>query len=99
MGSHARSRAERWLTHRATVPAIFVLTLLVTLPSLSGGFYSDDYALRAALHGKLPYSPPWYDLYNFAPGTIDANRATMNAGVLPWFTAPEFDLHLVRPVA
>jgi hypothetical protein len=77
---------------------IVALTLLVTLPSIQLGFYNDDHALRAALQGTWPGHPPAWDLYRFASGDAAENRATIAAGGMPWWTAPELKLHLVRPL-
>jgi hypothetical protein len=79
--------------------SIVALTLLVTLPSVQLGFYNDDHALRAALQGSWPGGPPAWDLYRFASGDAAENRAAIAAGGLPWWTAPELKLHLVRPLA
>jgi hypothetical protein len=78
---------------------IVALTLLITLPSIQLGFYNDDHALRAALQGTWPGGPPAWDLYRFASGDAAENRTAIAAGGLPWWTAPELKLHLVRPVA
>jgi hypothetical protein len=78
---------------------IVTLTLLVTLPSIQLGFYNDDHALRAALKGTWPGAPPAWDLYRFASGDAAENRAAIAAGSMPWWTAPELRLHLVRPLA
>jgi hypothetical protein len=55
--------------------------------------------LRAELDGTVPHGPPAWDLYRFIVGTPAANRVAMEAGVIPWWSAPELRVRLVRPLA
>jgi len=78
---------------------ILAATLVVALPSIQLEFYNDDHALRAALEGTWPGGgPPLWDLYRFATGDPAQNRASVEIGALPWWTAPGLKLHLVRPL-
>jgi hypothetical protein len=78
---------------------ILALTFVITLSGVRLGFYNDDHALRAALSGNWPHGPKWWDLYSFATGDLERNRAAIESGVLPWWTAPGFQVRLVRPLA
>jgi hypothetical protein len=72
------------------------LGLLLALPTLSIGFFSDDWVFVGTLEHRFAYEVPWWDLYRFTPVDADSARA---AGYLPWWTAPGMRLHLVRPLA
>ena len=78
---------------------ILLVTLLVTLPSIQLGFYDDDHSFRAELLGRVPGSPPAWDLYRFADGHPETNRGFVEIGAFPWWTAPTLKLHFVRPLA
>jgi hypothetical protein len=72
--------------------------LLLALPALSVGLFSDDYALIGYLEHRFAYNPPWWDLYRFAPNDAGSLRAMRDSGYLPWWSAPRLGLHLVRPL-
>jgi hypothetical protein len=93
------ARVRAWLEHRWATGVIVGVTLVLALPSLPAGFFADDYVLRDSLHGRTPFRPPWYDLYWFAPGTIDGNRVAEAHGQFAWWTAPAIKIHLFRPLA
>jgi len=71
--------------------------VLLAVPTLAGGFFSDDWYMLAALRHAWPGAPPWWDLYRFVPG-VEGVRAEIASGALPWWTAPRLHVHLVRPV-
>jgi hypothetical protein len=73
--------------------------LLVTLPSLGLGFFSDDYAFLASLEGAAQWAPPWWDLYDFIHGDAPTNARRLAEGALPWWSADGLRLHLVRPLS
>jgi hypothetical protein len=80
--------------------ALFALCALVlALPSLAVGFCTDDHAFRALLHHDPPFGRPWWDLFRFASGDAAEGQLLRRAGVLPWWTAPDFKLHFIRPLA
>lgn len=93
------SRLRRLLEHRHAHAAVLLLATLWVVPSFAIGFYADDWALLAFLEGRLPLKLPPWDLYNFVPGTATANRAVTESGAVPWWTAEDLRLHLVRPLA
>lgn len=91
-----RVRVRAWLDGRRAPLVIVLFTLAITIGSVRVGFYTDDHPFRAALHGQWPGGPPWWDLYRFA--TPPTNARAIEAGVLPWWTAPRLALHLLRPL-
>jgi hypothetical protein len=93
------SKMLRWLGHPRAPRFVAALALVLALPSLAVGFLTDDYPLIDWLEHRLPFSPPWWDLYHFTPDAPDAIRRDIATGDLPWWTAPALHLHLVRPFA
>ena len=83
-----------WLRHRFALHAIVAMTLVLAMPSLLNGFRLDDHAILLTLEGREPVATAWWDLYRFAPGTLDGNRALVADGWIPWWTAPGLRLHL-----
>jgi hypothetical protein len=95
-----RDRLRRRLESASAFWQILLLTLFVTLPTLTIGFYLDDHALRAFLDGNWPGPEvPFWDLYRFVTGDPQLNRSAIAVGVMPWWSAPELRLHLVRPLS
>ncbi len=89
----------RWLGHPRAPRFVVAFALILALPSLAIGFFSDDYAFVDWLEHRVPLGPPWWDLYRFTPDGIDAMRHKIAAGQLPWWTTPALHLHFVRPLS
>jgi hypothetical protein len=89
-------RREPLLSDRRAIPAIVALGVLLAVPSLWIGFYQDDYNLIAALRRGVR---PFYDLFRFATGNVRSNEALIASGVYPFWIAPDFKLHLIRPLS
>jgi hypothetical protein len=83
------------LSDRRAIPAIVALGGLLALPSLQIGFYQDDWDLIAALRRGVR---PFYDLFRFATGDLRGNQALIGSGDYPFWIAPDFKLHLIRPL-
>jgi hypothetical protein len=84
---------------RRSLGLFALLALLLALPSIAVRFCTDDYAFRALLHRGAPLGRPWWDLFAFARGDGAEHELYLRAGVLPWWTAADFKLHFVRPLA
>ena len=93
------SRILRWLGHPRAPRFVVAFALVLALPSLAVGFFSDDYAFVDWLERRIPLSPPWWDLYRFTPGDPATMRECLAKGLLPWWTTPALHLHLVRPLS
>lgn len=83
---------------RALLALVILAGLLVHASCLSWGFYADDYAHQLVLHGaEHPSLKPW-NLYDFGafpqPGSADWER-----GSFPWWTAPDWKVRFLRPLA
>src|SRR5262245_37140240 len=74
-----------------------VLALLLTLGSIPIGFMTDDYAFRAMLHASDVRAPAFWDLFRFSTGSARENAVLVRVGRLPWWSAPDFKLHFLRP--
>jgi hypothetical protein len=95
---HAEAGDERWLAKPIATQVAFVLPLLVALASLRLGFVTDDYGFRAQLHSKSPFAPKAYDLFRFATGAGPWHDRAVEAGALPWWSAPDLKIHFLRPM-
>jgi hypothetical protein len=93
------SKILRWLGHPRAPRFVVAFALVLAMPSLAVGFFGDDYAFIDWLEHRTPFSPPWWDLYNFTPGDPDAMRQSLATWLLPWWTASTLHLHLVRPLS
>ncbi len=72
---------------------------LISIPSLFGGFSSDDFVHRLALEGNLPDYPLGpLSLYDFTPPGLAA-EVLIDRGMFPWFTSPELSLRFLRPLS
>lgn len=93
------SRILRWLGHPRAPRFVVAFALVLALPSLAVGFFSDDYVFVDWLEHRIPLSPPWWDLYRFTPGDPATMRECLAKGLVPWWTTPALHLHLVRPLS
>jgi hypothetical protein len=90
---------RRW--HRSVLEShrtgwvCIVVALALAMPSVADGFSSDDDILLPALEGNGVDAAPWYDLYYFAGRRL---QESIEQGILPWWSAPDLRLHLVRPL-
>ncbi len=94
---NARHLLRRWLTHRLLPLHLALLTTLLCLPGLHGGFYVDDFFHRAALL-TLPEFPE----LTRSPAEIFAffgDRWDLNPGMEPWWMAEGLQLAFLRPIA
>jgi hypothetical protein len=76
-----------------------VAALAVALPSLTCGFFCDDYTLIQITAGKLPAFPHTIDLYRFTDGTPENVHAIIDRGPFPWWTVPTMKMAFFRPLA
>jgi hypothetical protein len=88
--------------HRGTLSqpsssvAIIAIALIVALTSATVGFTADDYGFRVALRTGLRSS---LDLFRFSSGHPIENLGLIASGTFPWWMAPDFKLHFIRPLA
>jgi hypothetical protein len=87
-----------WLEHPRAGWVVVAFALVIALPSLTLGFFADDYVFLDELEHRLARDIPWWDLYRFTPGDPAAIAHLVAAGELPWWTNPELKLHFARPL-
>src|SRR5262245_28979980 len=87
------TRARAWLWR---LP--FACAVVLGVVSFRVGLYADDYALIDEIERLAPYSPPWWDLYRFAPHDRSELLRLIEQGAFPWWTVADFKLHLFRPL-
>lgn len=81
------------------VAMLIALSVLLRAPLLRAGAASDDFMQYAMLDGRYPTPRQAWDLFNFADGTDADNRPLMDYGTLPWWSAPDIRLAMLRPLA
>ncbi len=99
MASPPAGPLERLLGHKRAVLGIALLALLLGLPALRIGFYSDDYAQVALVEQRIPTlrgSP--LDAYRMVGDDPAEREAFVARGPLPWWTDPGFRLRFFRPI-
>jgi len=72
------------LTHRRLPIVLALVSALLLLPAVWSGFQLDDHYQRFRLLGL---GDPSIQLFVFYDGDPERNRAMMDAGTLPWWTA------------
>lgn len=74
---------------------VCVLAVLLTLPSLSGGLWGDDYFQARHFLGLFNGSDaPWWDMFHLQTGDL----AKRFGGIAPWWTADELHVQFFRPL-
>jgi len=98
MGARRRWVLRRLASERGPAFAI-LLGVLVSVPSMTVGFFNDDLLHRLALEEQVAdFTPGAHALYDFVDGEErgDAMRAR---GYLPWFSEPDLRLRFFRPIS
>ena len=68
---------------RARRAPIIALALVLALPSLAIGFYTDDWVTLGYLEHRFEYDPPWWDVFVQTPSGHDAVRRLIASGEIP----------------
>lgn len=85
---------------RAIVVAALLATLLGIAELPFSAFMADDLIQLSALEGVLPC--PWagpFTLYTISDGVPAHVRAMQDAGAVPWFVGPGFQMTFFRPLS
>jgi hypothetical protein len=72
---------------------VVAVTLVLASTSIGVGFTADDYGFLRALETGLRRS---FDLFSFASGDAGENLRLADAGVYPWWIAPDCKEHFLR---
>lgn len=89
---------ERALGTRRAAAVAIALAMAVAATSISIGFLTDDHGFRAVLHSRNAHAPAPYDLFRFIPGDPAGNQLRIRSGRLPWWAAPDLQIHFLRPL-
>ncbi|WP_375769602.1 hypothetical protein NR798_01590 [Archangium gephyra] len=87
-----------WLAFPRIVWLSLLAALVLTLPTVWLGFFSDDFVHLLILEGFPAPGTPW-DLFRFAGGDPAITTPLMDAGPYPWWTLPELRLNFWRPLS
>ena len=95
------ARLLRLLAHPRAPAAIALLAVLCALPTVTAGFYSDDFLQMAILERTVPAvrHVSVLDLYRFVPTNRAEAAEMVLRGPVPWFADPALKLHFLRPVS
>ena len=110
-----QNRIQRLLTHRVWAPSMIVLTMLTCVPAVFTGFFNDDYLQRAELIAPstchdalaqvgLDVNEPGHlttclAKVFIAVGPNKNKQALLEYGAMPWWTGPNYNVSLFRPLA
>jgi hypothetical protein len=90
---------DRLLRHPRALLAALFLAVLLPLPWITLGFFTDDYIHAAMLEGRAPAGSSWLDLYRFTTGDPEFMRDSIARGWLPWWTQLDHKVHFLRPLS
>ncbi len=88
-----------WLEWPRALKLALSLALLLGIPGLFIGFYSDDWSHLGFLRGQWPEGPGVFDLYNFVPHDPARTARQIQEGMLPWWTSPDLQVRFLRPLS
>lgn len=91
-----RTRNRRYLRW---VLLLIAAGLVLRARALFVGFITDDYLQLSMLDGSFPVPRAGWDLFRFAHDDPAERLALLDAGFLPWWSAPHLRLGMFRPLA
>lgn len=94
-------RPCEWLSRRRTFWPAITVGLVLALPALWVGLQGDDWTIRATvleLHTVRHVAGTPLNPFSFLDGDPERTRRLMDAGWLPWWSAPEARASFFRPV-
>ncbi|HEX8440210.1 hypothetical protein, partial [Archangium sp.] len=92
------STPGRWLAFPRILWLSLLAALVLALPTVWLGFFSDDFTHLLILEGFPSLASP-YDLFRFAGGDPEGLRRMIDQGPYPWWTLPELKLAFWRPLS
>jgi hypothetical protein len=92
------SSRGRWLAFPRVIWLSLLAALVLTLPTVTVGFISDDYTHLLILEGWPAMGTP-SDLFRFAGGDVEKLQRMVDEGPYPWWTLPELKLAFWRPLS
>ncbi len=95
----AAGRARSAFARRRDLALVFLVGVLLQLPTLSVGFFADDYVHQLVLEdGGTPTPIPRWSLYDFGSAEDWADFG-VERGALPWWTSSDWRIRFFRPLA
>lgn len=92
------TRLDQVLGSRLALPTVIAVAMALAATSIAIGALTDDHAFHAALHAPGGRAPAAYDLFRFVPGDVAGNQLRIRFGHLPWWAAPDLEIHFLRPL-
>src|SRR5260221_1017134 len=92
---------EKWLSSPRAMRWVVVAAVALTLPTVTLGYMLDDYSHRLMLDRSFPFpggQRALWDLFRFQDADRSTCRGLLEAGIAPWWTAPDFRLAFFRPL-
>ncbi len=97
-----RARFAQLLGHPRLPLVAALLAVLLCLPALGAGLFSDDWVHRAIILGSGPFPAserPLLDLFSFVHPQAPHLEVWHELGIFPWWSHPDFAVAFLRPVA
>lgn len=95
-------RLRRLLSSRHAPLVVALLAAVLFAPTLGTGYMMDDYIHRISFDPELrAQGGPWgdWDIFRFQDADRGHLHQSMDRGTTPWWTAPDFRLAFLRPIA
>jgi hypothetical protein len=90
-----RARLAYW----SVVTAIVLGGIALRAPALHANLYADDFDHYAIEKGLYPVKLPMWDMFNWVGGEAAQRDALLESGRLPWWSSPDLQLSVFRPLA
>ncbi|AUX44425.1 uncharacterized protein SOCE26_058890 [Sorangium cellulosum] len=95
-------RLRRLLASRRVPLVVALLAVVLFAPTLGAGYVMDDHIHRISFRPESrALGGPWgdWDIFRFQDADRGHLRRSMDLGTIPWWTAPDFRLAFLRPLA
>ncbi|MGK3961845.1 hypothetical protein WMF01_14845 [Sorangium sp. So ce1667] len=95
-------KLKRLLSSRHVPVVVALLAAVLFAPTLGTGYMMDDHIHRISFLPEIrAQGGPWgdWDIFRFQDADRGHLHRDMDRGTLPWWTAPDFRLAFLRPLA
>ena len=75
------------------------LALILLLPSLSVGFFADDYLFISMIEKRTPVEYSIFDMYRFTSIHREFRDIAVANGIYPWWVYSELHVNFFRPIS
>jgi hypothetical protein len=87
------------LAYWSIVSSIVLAGVALRAPALDANLYADDWDHYAIENNLYPVKLPIWDMFNWVSSHAAQRQALLDAGRLPWWSSPDLQLSVFRPLA